>query len=835
MKISFSTKIAIAMGLGVFLLAASAIQTHRIIDEYSRAAEQEERNYASIRLATDLVSWVDFTLAWLKGYHRTGDANDLREYDRARAQVRDIMKGLLGNTVDARRKVNVEKLEVQVMLALGALEQARRVRTSLGDQSPETTAAWHDAYLGIEALTHAVRNDLAEGVSSGPKRISSAKTKEMALLGSLLSFALLLAAVVTVVRYERRQQRARAKLSDSKAMTTALMESMAEGMIASRDGVIIMVNEAAVRMFGFESKERMLGVHVTSLVPERQRDDFQTLLGMLAEREDGFHETGLETRALRQGGDEFPAKVSFSDVRIGGQRIFTAIVRDMSNRQNLSRLLAASEARLREITDAVPALIYYTDDQRRVRFHNRMFREWIGVAAEEVDGRMLSEIIGAETYESIKPHVDQVFNGYPVNFERRHRLPSGAVKDLNVNYYPRYDEENLEHVAGFFALVTDITELKRIDRMKSEFVSTVSHELRTPLTSIRGSLGLISGGVAGPVPEAAKSLVDIAQKNCDRLIRLINDILDTEKIESGKMAFKLQATPMKPLLEQVLAANEGFGTQHGVGFTLSAPTIPLHAYADSDRLMQVLTNLVSNAVKFSPRGSDVAVSLSRVSGRLRVEVSDRGPGIPENFRHRIFQKFSQADASDTRQKGGTGLGLNISRAIVERMGGSIGFQTEVGSGTTFYFELPEAFTAREPVPAAARPHVLVCEKEGEIARILHVEDDPDIQRVAAAITKDFATFEFAATLGEARERLAAGEFDLVLLDLSLPDGSGWALMNEIEGRAPNLPVVIFSASEVSAAESRGAAAVLLKSNTSNELLSHTIHRALDERTLQKAA
>jgi CheY-like chemotaxis protein len=171
---------------------------------------------------------------------------------------------------------------------------------------------------------------------------------------------------------------------------------------------------------------------------------------------------------------------------------------------------------------------------------------------------------------------------------------------------------------------------------------------------------------------------------------------------------------------------------------------------------------------------------------------------------------------------------------VERMGGSIGFNTEVGSGTTFFFELPEAMPAAQATPEA-RPHVLVCEKEGEIARILHVEDDPDIQRVAAAITKDFATFEFAATLGEARERLARGEFDLVLLDLSLPDGSGWALMGEIEKCAPKLPVVIFSASEISAEEARRAAAVLVKSNTSNELLSHTIHRALDEHALPKAA
>src|SRR5205823_5601796 len=146
-----------------------------------------------------------------------------------------------------------------------------------------------------------------------------------------------------------------------------------------------------------------------------------------------------------------------------------------------------------------------------------------------------------------------------------------------------------------------------------------------------------------------------------------------------------------------------------------------------------------------------------------------------------------------------------------------------------------ALPARSTAADAARAHVLVCEGEGDIARILHVEDDPDIQRVAAAIARDFATFEFASTLGEARERLAAGEFDLVLLDLGLPDGSGWALMNEIEREAQPVPVVIFSAADIGPEASRCAAAVLVKSQTSNELLSYTIQRALEERSFAKAA
>ncbi|MBW8723505.1 MAG: hypothetical protein JF626_17240, partial [Polaromonas sp.] len=208
------------------------------------------------------------------------------------------------------------------------------------------------------------------------------------------------------------------------------------------------------------------------------------------------------------------------------------------------------------------------------------------------------------------------------------------------------------------------------------------------------------------------------------------DILDSEKIESGKMRFDMQQVELQTLLAQALSANEGFAGQHKVKLALEAPADVVRVHVDSDRLTQVVTNLLSNAVKFSPPESCVRVRvLGEGSGRIRVEVADSGPGIPEEFRKRIFQKFSQADTSDTRQKGGTGLGLNISRAIVERMGGSMGFTTQTGVGTVFFFDLPEA--AALPVQAPriaedqgrdgpARPLILVCEDDPDIARLINL-------------------------------------------------------------------------------------------------------------------
>lgn len=625
---------------------------------------------------------------------------------------------------------------------------------------------------------------------------------------------------------------------------------------------------------------------------------------------------------------------------------YRSVGRDITEIRKFSDALRASELQLRQITDTVPALIAYIDRDQRFRFHNKAYEEAFGLPADQIEGRHLREVLGDEIYAAILPHIEEVFTGYPVSYERGQKTARGDHRDYVVNYFPRYGEGDDEgEVVGFYAMASDVTELKRIDRMKSEFVSTVSHELRTPLTSIRGSLGLISGGVAGQLPDAVKTLVGIAKNNCERLIRLINDILDIEKIESGKMRLELQVVELRPLMVQVLAANEGFGAAQNVTLQLHFPDEEIRVNVDSDRLVQVVTNLLSNAMKFSPAGGVVEVHVLHAGANIRVEVQDHGPGIPEEFRNRIFQKFSQADSSDTRQKGGTGLGLNISRAIVERLGGTIGFSTEPGAGTTFFFEIPEW---RElPVSAAgpesrgpARPRILICEDDRDIARliammldkggfdtdmvysaaqalalleqhryaamtvdlklpdqdgitlirtlrrqentrdlpivvvsamagegqiafnnqpltvsdwldkpidenllvlglrraidgmaagkprILHVEDDLDIQRITAAIVQEFATFEFAATLEEARARLLGQRFDLVLLDLTLPGGSGWDLLDDIEALDRPPPVVVFSASEVSRGDGTRAAAVLVKAQTSNELLLQTLQRVL---------
>ncbi|MBV9969871.1 MAG: HAMP domain-containing histidine kinase, partial [Xanthobacteraceae bacterium] len=217
----------------------------------------------------------------------------------------------------------------------------------------------------------------------------------------------------------------------------------------------------------------------------------------------------------------------------------------------------------------------------------------------------------------------------------------------------------------------------------------VSHELRTPLTSIRGSLGLVINETIATLPAGAKALLRVADRNAERLGNLIDDLLDVEKLEAGKLRLDMKDQPLRPLIEQAIEVNAPYAAQHDVRLELAADSVGVSVVADADRLIQVLTNLLSNAVKFSPTGGRVCVFEKRTEpGRLRVSVRDRGPGIAPQFQARIFTKFSQCDASDSRHKGGTGLGLAISKALIEQMGGVIGFEAAPDGGTVFFFELP---------------------------------------------------------------------------------------------------------------------------------------------------
>lgn len=244
--------------------------------------------------------------------------------------------------------------------------------------------------------------------------------------------------------------------------------------------------------------------------------------------------------------------------------------------------------------------------------------------------------------------------------------------------------------AFFAAFLHDISDRKQVEKMKNEFISTVSHELRTPITAIRISLGMLADGSVETFSPDVQKLIDIAHDSCERLVRMVNDILDIEKIESGRMQYQLKVQPLMPMVEAAVASTASYAAQHIVGLTLDSDDSNPQVAFDHDRMTQVMVNLLSNAVKFSQAGQQVQVRVASRDGTARISVTDHGPGIPEQFQSRIFQKFAQADGSNTRRVEGTGLGLSICQQLVHGHGGQISFDTQAGHGTTFHVDLPLA-------------------------------------------------------------------------------------------------------------------------------------------------
>jgi PAS domain S-box-containing protein len=317
-------------------------------------------------------------------------------------------------------------------------------------------------------------------------------------------------------------------------------------------------------------------------------------------------------------------------------------------------------------------------------------------AAEILFGYAAAELVGGHVRKLVRPEFFDEFDGiWHTLMTSRESMAGLKLRNPRRDGIDLICEwtvtplVNFQHeIIAVIAQGRDITAQLEAERMKKEFTSTLSHELRTPLTSIIGSLQLINTGVLGDVDKDVGELTGVAERNAQRLLDLINDILDIEKIESGKLALVQEPMPVAELVQESMVLNKGFGERFKVRFEARGDLPARQVNADRKRLLQVMTNLLSNAAKFSPEGGVVDITTEDVGDSVRVGVHDRGTGIPEEFRGRIFGRFTQADSTATRQKGGTGLGLAICKRLVELMEGQIGFDDRPGGGTTFWFELP---------------------------------------------------------------------------------------------------------------------------------------------------
>ncbi|PPK72577.1 PAS domain S-box-containing protein [Methylobacter tundripaludum] len=718
----------------------------------------------------------------------------------------------------------------------------------------------------------------------------------------------------------------------------SIVSTMVDGLIIlDSHGGIRSLNPAAERLFGYTAEE-LVSKHIRQLLPQLPDDIERHVLAANT----GYR---CEINAERKDGFSFPLELTVSEMAVEGIRMFTCLLRDISAQKNAQMALSNNEARLRAVIEAVVEGIITIDGNGII--------ETINSAGEKIFGYQHSEVVGQNVSMLMPEPYHSEHDDY-----LRHYMATGESKIIGIvreivgkrkdgSVFPMelaVSEMLIDGRRMFTGLARDISERKAMEQLKNEFISTVSHELRTPLTSIQGALGLILGGATGDLPEKSIKLLSIANNNCKRLVRLINDILDLEKFESGKMTFDIKPIEIMPLVEHCIEINQAYADEFGVTFAVTHEQAGAVVLADSDRLTQVLTNLLSNAAKFSHRGGRVDVATSITNQRLRLSVTDYGTGIKEEFRDRIFKQFTQEDSTNTRQKGGTGLGLSISKAIIERLGGIIDYESEPNKKTTFFIELPLC-CAGETLSTTSSEHnkqyLLILEDDPDVAallrmmlakrcyaadiactaeqakqmlnsksydamtldlilpgqsgidffrelreqelfkqlpvivvsafadqvkqelkgealaivdwlskpidegrldqalthalrsngfmtRILHVEDDPDIVHIVATLLQNTAEIDVAMDMATARRKLEQ-DYDLVILDMELPDGSGETLLPLLSNRDKPIPVVIFSASEVETADSQQILANFIKSKTSNEELMNKIESILKSR------
>ncbi|WP_069298646.1 PAS domain S-box protein [Neptunicoccus sediminis] len=540
------------------------------------------------------------------------------------------------------------------------------------------------------------------------------------------------------------------------------------------------LNKAALRAVGWNENEYR-GRSPADDDEQFDRDSFEKRVAPL--REGKKTAITFERRTLHRR----PTEVTIQKLRMDDQgERFVAIVRDITERATAEREIRRFKTALDLSSDSVhmfwpETLRYFYGNEEALRRADKTFDDFINHGPLDTNTTLTRKVL--------QKRLDQLMSGEVSSqvYETQHVLANGSIMPVEVNLQyiePRY------HRPYFLAIIRDLTKTKAADKAKSEFVATVSHELRTPLTSIKGSLGLVRTGAMGVLPDKPKAMIEIAYNNCERLVRLINDILDIEKIEAGKMDFQMERLDMTQLLQDALEANKSYGEELDITFTATAPEVPVYTHGDAGRLLQVMANLMSNAAKFSNSGSTVDIKLEAVESRLRVTVSDQGAGIPLEAQPTIFDKFTQADSSDVRKKGGTGLGLSISKMIVEQHGGELKFRSVPDVGTDFWFEL-ELLEAVKLLPAStlspALPQILVCEDDRDLA--LTLKNLLEFEGFNVTISPDVST---------ARERLNHMDFDAMTLDLTLPDGNGLDLLQDLRNtdEHADLPVVIITGSQI---------------------------------------
>ena len=476
-------------------------------------------------------------------------------------------------------------------------------------------------------------------------------------------------------------------MTRQKRLTTPhFLDSILENLVdcvllVEPDGRIKKINIATLNLLGYSQTE-LLSKNFSEILGSE--DLFELLIGLI----EGGSLREFELTFVTKFGRVIPMSCSGSAIKDKNDEMqaIVCIAKDITERKQADQALRESEERFRTLFENIPIGVYRITPDGYFLNANPALLKMIGYdSVSQVNDIGFDKVAleGGYSRKEFRAQIEK--EGEVHGLECVWRTKTGNFLYIRENSKIIRDEKG--DPLYYEGTIENITERKKLEQIKNDFISIVSHELRVPLTAIHGSLGWISEH-ASELPERIQKMIQIANRSSDRMVRLINDMLDIDKIESGKMAFYIRPLDIVTLVEHTLEANQPYAEQFGVRLVMADNPPDLQVKGDTDRVIQVLTNLLSNASKFSPANESVIVSISKEMEFVRISVTDKGPGIPEKYRTRLFQKFVQVPGADGRQKG-TGLGLSISKALVEKMGGRIGFLSGVAEGATFYFDLPE--------------------------------------------------------------------------------------------------------------------------------------------------
>ncbi len=494
------------------------------------------------------------------------------------------------------------------------------------------------------------------------------------------------------------RQRTAAALKISQARLAGILDIASDGIIAINSNCrITLFNRGAEQIFGYEAATA-IGRSLDLVLPAQAL----CVDGSCRLRSDIYPQTQPEARqqviGRRRNGSVFTAEISTAWLNLGTEEVCTIVLRDVTERQQTENNLRDALQKLNSHFENSPLGIVEWNRDFRVARWSAMAEKIFGWSAAEVLGKRLDDwdFVATQDLERIRGVMKRFISGTELRniTINRNYCKNGTI--IECEWYNSTLVDETGQMDSILSLVVDVTDRHQIARMKDEFIAIVSHELRTPLTSIYGSLAMLASGLLDEEPARAKRLLKIAVDSTDRLTRLVNDILDVERIESGNVQMVKAIWAVSDLMRKAVEVVEPIADKAGI--TISVTDLPSQVWVDADRIIQTFTNLLNNAIKFSPRGATIWFTASKRTGQILFQIRDCGRGIPEDKLAVIFERFQQVDASDARNGDGTGLGLAICRSIIQQHGGQIWVESVLGAGSTFSFVLPRSPSASDSQP-----------------------------------------------------------------------------------------------------------------------------------------